>query len=107
MALKKKVTADSNVKPFQEKVAKQEPVRVIPKKSTGKKAEGDRSVLKYINKIGQFLREAKMELKKVKWPTRKELIASTAVVIFLTLVVALFLGLVDFGLIKIIKGIVG
>lgn len=48
-----------------------------------------------------------MELKKVKWPTRKELLASTAVVIVLTLIVALFLGLVDFGLIKIIKNIVG
>ena len=48
-----------------------------------------------------------MELKKVKWPTRKELLASTAVVIVLTLFVAFYLGLVDFGLIKIIKAIVG
>ena len=48
-----------------------------------------------------------MELKKVKWPTRKELLASTAVVIVLVLVVSFFLGIVDFGLIKIIKNIVG
>ena len=48
-----------------------------------------------------------MELKKVKWPTRKELLASTVVVIVLTLFVALYLGLIDFGLIKIIKRIVG
>jgi len=53
------------------------------------------------------LRESKIELKKVKWPTRKELLASTAVVIVLVLVVALFLGLIDFGLIKIIKNLVG
>jgi len=65
------------------------------------------SVTKIANKVGQFLREAKMELKKVKWPTRKELLASTAVVIVLTLLVAFYLGLVDFGLIKIIRNVVG
>jgi len=54
----------------------------------------------------QFLKDSKAEVMKVKWPTRKELIASTAVVIVLTLIVALFLGLVDFGLIKMIKTIV-
>jgi len=62
---------------------------------------------RFIGKAGQFLREAKVELKKVKWPTRKELLASTAVVIVLTLLVAFFLGLVDFGLIKIIRNVVG
>ena len=46
-------------------------------------------------------------MKKVKWPTRKELLASTAVVIVLTVIVALYLGIVDFGLIKIIRNIVG
>ena len=57
--------------------------------------------------VGLFLRQAKVELKKVKWPTRKELIASTVVVIVLTLLVSLYLGLVDLGLIKIIKHVVG
>jgi len=56
---------------------------------------------------GRFLRESRMELKKVKWPTRKELLASTAMVIFLVLLVAFFLGLIDLGLIKLIKNIVG
>ena len=107
LALKKSVTADSNVKPFQEKVVKQDPVRVIQRRVIEKKVGGERSVLKYIIKFGQFLRESKMELKKVKWPARKELLASTAVVIVLTLLVAFFLGMVDFGLIKIIRGIVG
>ena len=107
LALKKSATAGSNVEPFQEKAVKQEPVRIIPRKVIEKKVGGDRSVLKYISKVGQFLRESKIELKKVKWPTRKELLASTAVVIVLTLVVAFFLGIVDFGLIKIIRGIVG
>lgn len=63
--------------------------------------------MRYFGVAAQFLRESKMELKKVKWPTRKELLASTVMVLFLVLVVAFFLGAVDFGLIKIIKHIVG
>jgi preprotein translocase subunit SecE len=71
-----------------------------------KKEKSGNGISSIFHKTGQFLREAKTELKKVKWPTRKELLASTAVVIVLTLLVALFLGLVDFGLIKIIKNII-
>ena len=89
------------------KPTQQKPVRTSPAKGVEKKSSGNRAFGKYISKAGQFLREAKMELKKVKWPTRKELLASTAVVIVLTLIVSLFLGLVDFGLIKIIRNIVG
>ena len=77
------------------------------KKEPVKKKDKKESVFKYFSIAGQFLREAKVELKKVKWPTRKELLASTAVVIVLVLVMAIFLGLIDFGLIKIIKNIVG
>ncbi len=71
-----------------------------------KKEKGESAVSRITGKTGQFLRDAKTELKKVKWPTRKELLASTAVVIVLTILIALYLGLVDFGLIKIIKNII-
>ena len=57
--------------------------------------------------VGLFLRQAKVELKKVKWPTRKELIASTVVVLVVTILVSLYLGLIDLGLIKIIKHAIG
>ena len=84
-------------------VQKEVQKRVVDKKpSTGSKGIGG-----IVQKGIQFLREAKNELKKVKWPTRKELMASTAVVILLVLVIAFYLGLVDFGLIKIIKNLVG
>jgi len=58
-------------------------------------------------KVRQFLSEAKAELKKVTWPTRKQAVASTAVVIVVVAIVALFLSLVDLGLTKIIKLILG
>ena len=80
---------------------------VVPKKETDRKKEEKGSVFRYVGVAVQFLKEARLELKKVKWPTRKELLASTAVVIVLVLVVAFFLGLIDFGLIKIIKNIAG
>lgn len=51
----------------------------------------------------QFLKEVKIELKKVTWPSRKEAIGSTAVVIILVILVAIFLGFVDFGLAKIVR----
>ena len=102
-----KEAVGSNVRAPHERSVKQKLVRSNTKKAAEKKGSGDRSVSKNISRAVQFLREARTELKKVKWPTKKELFASTAVVIVLTLVVAFFLGLVDFGLIKIIKVIVG
>lgn len=104
---KKTEGVDSNVKSLPKEMVQQKPVRTNSKKVSEKKVTGDRSIKKYVGKASQFFREAKMELKKVKWPTRKELLASTAVVIVLTLIISLFLGLVDFGLIKILKNVVG
>jgi preprotein translocase subunit SecE len=77
------------------------------RKDAEKKAGEDSTVARYVKVALQFLRESRMELKKVKWPTRKELLAATAVVIALVLVVALFLGVIDFALIKIIRNLVG
>ena len=57
--------------------------------------------------VKRFLSEAKAELKKVTWPTRKQALASTAVVIVVVIIVAVYLSLVDLGLAKIIKLILG
>jgi preprotein translocase subunit SecE len=46
-------------------------------------------------KIAEFFQEVKLELKKVVFPTRKEVIGSTWVVIVTVLIAAVFLGLVD------------
>jgi len=53
--------------------------------------------------ILQFLREVRVELKKVTWPSRKETIASTSVVLITVFIVALYLGLVDLGLSRLIR----
>ena len=82
------------------------PAKAVQKTSKpAKTGEGGGSNL--FKTIALFLRQAKVELKKVKWPTRKELIASTVVVIVLTILVSFYLGLIDLGLIKIIKHVIG
>ncbi|MGE5839400.1 MAG: preprotein translocase subunit SecE [Deltaproteobacteria bacterium] len=86
---------------------KRKPSPVPAKREAEKKSDSGKSLSRMLTSSLQFLRESRTELKKVKWPTRKELLASTAVVIGLVLVISFFLGLIDFGLIKIIKNIVG
>jgi preprotein translocase subunit SecE len=80
---------------------------LVTRREPEKRGEERGSVFGYVQIALQFVRESRAELKKVKWPTRKELLASTAVVIVLVMIVAFFLGLIDFGLIKIIRNIVG
>ena len=58
-------------------------------------------------KAQYFLKDAWAELKKVTWPTRKQTLASTAVVLVVVFSVSLFLGLIDFGLTKIVKVLLG
>ena len=58
---------------------------------------------KYFGTWIQFFREVKVELTKVTWPTKKQTIGSTAVVIVFVFVIAFFLGLVDIGLSNLIR----
>ncbi len=44
----------------------------------------------------EFLKEVRIELKRVTWPTRQETIKYTSIVIGLSLAVAAFLGGLDF-----------
>ena len=53
--------------------------------------------------FSQYLRESRLELKKVVWPTRKEVLATTLAVLALVSVMCLYLGLVDFGLSKLMQ----
>ena len=48
----------------------------------------------------QFVREVVSELKKVTWPTRPETVKLTLVVIAISLLVGIFIGGLDFLLLK-------
>jgi len=103
----KREAVDSITVSSQERQYREKSTPALQKKAAGAKKGEAGTISRLANRVGQFLRDAKTELKKVKWPTRKELLASTAVVIVLTIVISFFLGLVDFGLIKIIKNLLG
>ena len=60
-----------------------------------------------IAKSMQFIRESRVELRKVTWPTPKEALASTSVVIVVVIIVSMFLGVVDFGLTKLVRLVLG
>ena len=55
------------------------------------------NLLGFVSKIITFLKEVKLEMKKVNWPTRENVIRYTLIVIVSSLVVAIFLGGLDFG----------
>ena len=55
----------------------------------------------------QFLREVKVELKKVTWPSRKQAMGSTVVMIIFVLILAFFLGMTDSGLACLVRTVLG
>ncbi|MCH3907924.1 MAG: preprotein translocase subunit SecE [Sphaerochaeta sp.] len=55
-----------------------------------------------MKKMMKYFKECHNELKKVVWPTREVVLNSTKVVIVSTILVAIFLGFVDFVLLKIL-----
>ncbi|MHB1567230.1 MAG: preprotein translocase subunit SecE [Acidiferrobacter sp.] len=57
--------------------------------------------------VWAFVKESRIELSKVIWPTRKETAQTTLVVIVLVVLIALFLWIVDLGLTKGISMLTG
>jgi len=52
--------------------------------------------MKFLQKIMSFLKEVRLEMKKVNWLTRKEVFRHTIVIIVFSLSVAIYLGALDF-----------
>ena len=49
-----------------------------------------------MNKLTQYLKEVRVELGKVNWPTRQQTIRYTYVIIAVSLALAIFLGGLDY-----------
>ena len=54
-------------------------------------------------KISQFFKNVVKEMKKVRWPTKKELVKYTITVIVTVAFVTLFFVVVDFGISSLLK----
>lgn len=93
---KPKAKAKSDTKPDAKAAAKkgEHKGRPTPSRDTKESRPG------FFSRIFRFLREVVSELRKVIWPTRKQMITYTAVVlVFVAFMVALIAGL-DFALAK-------
>jgi preprotein translocase subunit SecE len=51
-----------------------------------------------LRKVREFFHDVLVEFRRVSWPTRKEVVGSTSVVIVMVLVLAVFLAVVDHAL---------
>lgn len=49
-----------------------------------------------MNKSVEFIKETRLEMKKVIWPTRQEAVRYTIAIVLISSTVALFLGGLDF-----------
>lgn len=49
-----------------------------------------------MNKLWTFIKEARVELRKVNWPTRAQTLKFTGAVVGVSLAVAIFLGGLDY-----------
>ena len=61
----------------------------------------------YLNQAVSFVQEAWTELSKVHYPSPKETIQATVVVVALTVVMAIWLGLVDMGATHVVRYLLG
>jgi preprotein translocase subunit SecE len=76
----------------------------VAKKTVKKPAEPR---MAWVDTVRDYLREVVYELRKVVWPSRKETMGSTAVVLVIVGLSATFLGLVDFVLSRLVRFLVG
>ena len=64
------------------------------------------SLINMFYKLINYIKDSRRELKKVVWPTRKQTVNHTLLVIGFSLAMAAFLGAIDFGLNKAVEFII-
>jgi len=103
MGRKKRYAAEADSGEGVENAGEAKAVRA-PKGVKGKEdqASGD-SLMGKIQQFREFFEQSKVEIKKVTWPTRKETISTGVAVLILTLVMAVYLGVVDVALSKMVE----
>jgi preprotein translocase subunit SecE len=57
--------------------------------------------------VGEFLSEARFELRKVVWPSRQETVRSTGVIGLVVVIISLILGLIDLIVSNLVRWLLG
>ena len=60
-----------------------------------------------IQNISQYINDVQVEMKKVTWLSKEEMLGSTLIVGVFSVMIALFLFFVDFGLSEFVSRIIG
>ena len=74
-------------------------------KQPAERSEGGGGITGWWNNSRTFLTEVRNEMKRVTWPARKEVYATTVVVILTSVFFGLYLFVLDFGLLKLVQWI--
>ncbi len=59
--------------------------------------------MEFLTKLREFFHDVLVEFRKVSWPSRREVMGSTTVVIVVVLVLAVFLWAVDSALAQLVR----
>ncbi|HCI05711.1 MAG: Preprotein translocase, SecE subunit [Parcubacteria group bacterium GW2011_GWC1_45_9] len=62
--------------------------------------------MKIIEFLKNYLKETKVEIQKVSWPTRQETLRYLVIIIVFSGVMAIFLGLFDFAFLQVVERII-
>ncbi len=97
------------------KPAKVKPVKKSGPQPAGKKTEASRKPIKrsgesrvaWFGRLREYLREVSYELRKVVWPSRKETIGTTSVVLIIVLICGVYLGIIDYILSLLVGSLLG
>lgn len=82
----------------------------MAKKQIKRKAAGSGvgdGLARYPRALQQYFREVVYELRKVVWPSRKQTIGTTAVVLVVVIMFGVYLGIVDAVLSRLVRFIIG
>ena len=90
--------ADKEIKAVQESTEKQKPAK--------EKAKKPNFFVRGWKRVTRYFREMKSELKKVVWPSRKQVLRNTLVVILVVLVVGVLIWLFDWLAAAVVKALV-
>ncbi len=62
-------------------------------------------IRQHVDKLKAYFKEVYLETKRVTFPSRKEALKGTYVILITVVIAALFLGIVDVGLAKIVQAL--
>ncbi|WP_028573671.1 preprotein translocase subunit SecE [Desulfonatronovibrio hydrogenovorans] len=74
----------------------------MSKKKKSEATEPKGGVQSRLQGTKEYLEEVKGELKKVTWPTRKETLSTGVAVVVLVVIISIYLGVLDFGLSRLV-----